>query len=347
MNIQSLVRPNISKLKPYSSARSLYTSGVLMDANENPHNVFGSNIELNRYPDSSNKAIRAKLAQINGVLQEQVAVGNGSDELIDLLIRIFCEPGQDNILITSPTYGMYEVSANINNAGIKDIHLIDNNLDVKAIDEAIDSNTKIIFLCSPNNPTGDVLNTNDILYLIKNTNAIVCVDEAYADFMTTDSLQAHIDQHPNLVVLRTLSKAYGMAGVRLGYILADKELVALIQKVKPPYNVNALTTDAVLNALADQDKVKSVISELISERNRIAKELETINTIRKIYSSQSNFLLFKIDNADEVFKKLVAQGIIIRSRTGMAGLADCLRVSIGTKEQNDLFLEKLKLVVSN
>ena len=248
-DIQGLVRPNIQKLKAYSSARSLYTSGILLDANENPFSVFDAPVPLNRYPDGSNKTLRAQLAAPLNLSEEQCAVGNGSDEIIDILFRIFCEPGQDNCIITSPTYGMYEVSAAINAVQVKDVPLVQNQLDVEGVLKAIDAHTKMIFICSPNNPTGDVLQRKDILRIITESNRLVVIDEAYADFMTVPSFVSEIVKYKNLVVVRTLSKAFAMAGLRLGYGFADAAIIALVQKVKPPYNINVLTTHAVLEAL--------------------------------------------------------------------------------------------------
>lgn len=344
MNINNLVRPNIQKLKAYSSARSLYTSGTLMDANENPFNVFESQVPLNRYPDGSNIALRKKLAEKFNLAAEYCTVGNGSDEVIDIVFRIFCEPGKDDVIITSPTYGMYEVSANINNIKIVDVPLVDNHLNTDGILKAVTPNTKIVFICSPNNPTGDVVNRKDVVRIIENSNCIVVIDEAYADFMTEPSFIAEIKNYNNLVVVRTLSKAFAMAGLRLGYAFADKEIIDLIQKVKPPYNVNVLTTHAVLNALENSVEADKYVNILIEERDNLIRELKAIEKIDEVYSTQSNFILFKLKDADVVFKKLVEKGIVIRSRTSQ--IPDALRVSVGTKEQNAQFIKYLKEIIT-
>jgi histidinol-phosphate aminotransferase len=340
MNILSLVRSNIQKLKAYSSARSLYTSGILMDANENPYTVYGDEVALNRYPDGSNKALREKLASRFNQTVDTCAVGNGSDEIIDILFRIFCEPGKDSIVITSPTYGMYEVSANINDIKIIDIPLIQNQLDAQGILKSITPHTKIVFICSPNNPTGDVVKSEDIHKIIQECGCLVVIDEAYADFMTAPSFVAEIKNYKNLVVVRTLSKAFAMAGLRLGYAFADAVIIDLIQKVKPPYNVNVLTTQTVLSALERSEIAEDYVKVIIEERDHLIAALKNISEVEEVFPTQSNFILFKIKDADMVFDKLVRHGVIIRSRTSQ--IPNALRVSIGTKEQNKLFLNYLK-----
>jgi histidinol-phosphate aminotransferase len=343
MNISSLVRPNILELKPYSSARSLYTRGILMDANENPYNVFGGAVELNRYPDGSNIALRKLIAEQFNLSPECCAAGNGSDELIDLLFRIFCEPGREEVIIPSPTYGMYNVSAEINNVRIKDIPLVNGcrELDVEKIKSSVTKNTKLIFICNPNNPTAGTFRREQMLDVVANCNAIVVVDEAYADFMNDETLIPKINNYNNLVVVRTLSKAYAMAGARLGYMFAGREIIGLIQKTKPPYNINALTTSAAIIALGEKEKAKKYISEIISQREWLLQELKAVKDIYEIFPSQANFILFRIRNGDAVFAYLVEKGIIIRSRTNVPGLYDCLRVSVGTPEHNRLFINLL------
>jgi histidinol-phosphate aminotransferase len=344
IDILSLVRPNIQKLKAYSSARSLYTSGILLDANENPYNVFDSQVPMNRYPDGSNKLLRTELAAVYNLSAEACAAGNGSDEIIDILFRIFCEPGKDNCIITSPTYGMYEVSAAINAIQVKDVPLVKNQLDVHGIMKAIDANTKMVFICSPNNPTGDVLQREAILKIITESNCLVVIDEAYADFMTAPSFVSEILKYKNLVVVRTLSKAFAMAGLRLGYAFADAAIIALIQKVKPPYNINVLTTHAVLEALKNSGKALEYIDIIKKERDHLISELQCLPQVLEVYPTQSNFILFRISGADTIFDKLVEKGIVIRSRTSQ--IPDALRVSIGTKEQNADFLGFLKQILA-
>lgn len=347
MNIMDFIRPNIRKLKPYSSARSLYTSGILMDANENPYNVFGDGLDLNRYPDGSNIAIRKKIAERFGMSADNCAVGNGSDEVIDILFRIFCEPGQDEVIITTPTYGMYEVSANINNVRVVDVPLVNNQLNLPGIFNALTPFTKMIFICSPNNPTGDTIKHEDILKLVQESNRIVVIDEAYGDFMSDPSFIKDVTKYKNLLVTRTLSKAFAMAGARLGYVFADKEIIDTFQKVKPPYNVNVLTTNAVLKALERQDEADQYLQTLKDFRDQMIEDLKQIKGVQEVFSTQSNFILFRIENADEIFKQLVDKGIIIRSRTKENGLANCLRVSIGTREQNEFFIQSLKEIVAS
>jgi len=339
MEIKSLVRKNILNLKAYSSARSLYTKGNLMDANENPYPNTNDAEGLNRYPDGSNYGLRSFLAAKAGLSARNCAVGNGSDELLDILIRIFCEPGEDNILITSPTYGMYEVLAKINAVAVLDIPLLE-NFELNLPDILTNSqNVKIIFLCRPNNPTGNVFKKADVLKILQ-TNCLVVVDEAYAEFMEEESIITELFKFPNLIVLKTLSKAYALAGARLGYLLASAEIIELIQNTKLPYNVNALTTKTVYQII--DTEVQDRIEYIKTERQRVAGILSSIAGV-KVFSSEANYLLFKIAGAEEIFQKLIEKEIIIRSRT--SEIPDSLRVTIGTKKQNDLFIKTLKKIL--
>ena len=350
MNIKNLIRPNILNLKPYTSARDIYGGeGILLDANENS---FGSTvhrielgkeqIELNRYPDPNQKDLREMVGKYFSIPNENLFFGVGSDEIIDLLIRIFCEPGKDSVLIPEPTYGMYKVACDINNVTTWEILLNDNfQVNLNEVQSNITKETKIIFLCSPNNPTGNLLNKNDILYLCKNHNSIIIVDEAYIDFAGNSSLTNEIENYPNLILLRTFSKAWGLAGIRLGFCIANSEIIKMLFKVKAPYNVNALTRFTVEAAIKNYQKKEEFVRLIINEREKLKNQLEKIDKVIKVFDSDANFLLFKCDNAKEVLKKLAKQGIIVRDRSTQPKLEDCIRVSVGTKEQNALFIKTL------
>jgi histidinol-phosphate aminotransferase len=354
MNIKSLIRPNILNLKPYTSARDIYGGeGILLDANENS---FGSTVngielrsgqvELNRYPDPNQKDLREIVGKYYSLPYENLFFGVGSDEIIDLLIRIFCEPGKDSVLIPEPTYGMYKVACDINNVYAKEILLNDDfQVNLSEVQNNFTKITKIIFLCSPNNPTGNLLNKNDILNLCKNYNSIIIVDEAYIDFTGNSQFINEIENHPNLILLRTFSKAWGLAGIRLGFCFADPEIIKMLFKVKAPYNINALTRYAVESAIKNSQKKDEFVKLIIYERERLKQQLENSGKVIKVFESEANFLLFKCDNAKEVQKKLAEQGVIVRDRSTQPKLEGCLRVSVGTEEQNDLFIKALKNIV--
>lgn len=360
-DILTLVRPNIKRLIPYSSARSLYKEGVLMDANESPYNPFGDGLVLNRYPDSNNTELRSKLSFRYDLGINNCAVGNGSDELIDILFKIFCEPGKDNVIISKPTYGVYEIFAEINNVQVIDVPLVNFELNEKEILNKTDKHTKLIFICSPNNPTGNAFSYKSIINIVSNSNVIVVIDQAYVEFQLNSQLDANqnkqenadsllmkdVLKYKNLVVLRTLSKAFALAGVRLGYIFADKQIIELIQKVKLPYNVNTVTTDRALKVLDNQVLIDQNIQKIITERDKLIAELNSIKEIKEVFPTQANFILFKINDADQVYKKLVERSVIIRNRTKEPQLEDCLRVTIGTPEQNELFIESLREIIIN
>ncbi|MBI4647744.1 MAG: histidinol-phosphate transaminase [Bacteroidia bacterium] len=346
IDIEKLIRTNIWAIKPYSSARSLFTQGILMDANENPHNIFGGESEINRYPDCNNTLLRQKISALYNLDYENCAAGNGSDELIDLLIRIFCEPGKDEIIICTPTYGVYEVAAKINDINVIEIPLNnDFQLDNKQVLSKISSFTKIIFICSPNNPTGNVIDREAILELTEAVDALIVVDEAYCEFTPKPSLINDLKQYNNLVVLRTFSKVYAMAGIRLGYIFADKLIIEYLQKIKYPYNISVLNTNAVLNAIEKRETIRPYADEIILQRDWLINELQKIKGVIKVYPTDSNFILFKIENAGMVFKKLVDKGVIIRNRSDINGLDNCLRLSTGTERQNKYFIKCLRKVV--
>jgi len=359
--ILTLVRSNIKSLIPYSSARSLYKEGVLMDANESPYNPFGDGVELNRYPDSDNTELRSKLSLRYDLGINNCAVGNGSDELIDILFKIFCEPGKDNIIISRPTYGVYDVFAKVNDVQVIDVPLVNFELNEKEILNKADQHTKLIFICSPNNPTGNAFSYESIINIVRNSDAIVVIDQAYVEFQLNSQLEANqnkgenaasllmkdVIKYKNLVLLRTFSKAFALAGVRLGYAFADKQIIELIQKVKLPYNVNTVTTDRVLKALDNQTLIDQNIQKIIAERDMLIAELKSFKEIKEVFPTEANFILFKINDADQVYRKLVEHGVIIRNRTKEPQLEDCLRVTVGTPEQNELFIESLREIVNN
>ncbi|MDP3147933.1 MAG: histidinol-phosphate transaminase [Ignavibacteria bacterium] len=345
--ITKLIRKNILKLKPYTSARDLYSNGILLDANENS---FGSSFQeleelhLNRYPDPHQVDLRNAVSRLLTIDAEKLFFGVGSDEIIDLLIRIFCEPREDQVMLLEPTYGMYKVACDINNVETVSPLLNDSfQIDFAEVEKYYSDKVKIIFVCSPNNPTGNLLNKNDIIQLCRNYNSIVVVDEAYIDFAPEEtSLINEVANYPNLVVMRTFSKAWGLAGVRLGYCAADEEIISYLFKVKAPYNINALTRYAVLKSITNEEKKKSAVSSIVSERLRVEIELKNILAITNVYPSDANYLLIRLPNAKEIQKELAVKGIVIRDRSSQPTLSNCLRITIGTKEENDALLEKLK-----
>ena len=347
MDIKKLVRKNILELKPYTSARDIYEGdGILLDANENS---FGSTfteikeLNLNRYPDPHQNDLKKIVSGYLEVNNENLFFGVGSDEIIDLLIRIFCEPGSDNVIIPEPTYGMYKVASDINNVKTKSVLLTNEfQIDFTEIEKAYDPNTKIIFLCSPNNPTGNLLNKKDIAELCEKYNSIIVVDEAYIDFSLSGTLIEECKKFSNLVILRTFSKAWGLAGVRLGYCIADSELISILFKVKAPYNINSLTRYALKKAFLKSKIKDEYISSIIKERERLKNQLETLAGIEKVYSSDANFLLIKCKKPKEVQKSLMDNGIIVRDRSSQPKLEGCLRISVGSQEENDLLWDVIK-----
>ncbi len=350
MDIKPLVRRNIIDLKPYTSARDIYDSseGILLDANENS---FGSTLvefnglKLNRYPDPHQKDIRQVTSDYYSIPFENIFFGVGSDEVIDLLVRVFCNPGQDNVIIPEPTYGMYKVACDINNIEAKEVLLDDEfQIDLSAINEKINEHTKMIFLCSPNNPTGNVLNKNDILDLCKQLNTIVVVDEAYIDFSIEDTIVDEIKNQKNLIVLRTFSKAWGLAGIRSGFCLADEEIINILFKVKAPYNINALSRYALIKAIANSSRKDDFVKSILKEKERLKNQLETLLIVKKVYNSDANFLLVEFENAKLVQNKLLKKGIIVRDRSTQPKLGNCLRISIGNEEENDALWEELRKI---
>lgn len=335
-NITNLIRKNILSLNPYSSAREEYKSnqGVFFDANENP---FGT---LNRYPDPYQWKLKQMLSNQKKVAIENILIGNGSDEIIDLAQRVFCEPNEDKIIICPPTYGMYEVYANINNLNIISIPLTINfQLDTEAI---LAQNAKILYLCSPNNPTGNSL--ENLEYIIENFNGIVFLDEAYIDFSEQSSLLSKIKQFPNLIVSQTFSKARGLAAVRVGIAYANETIISAMNKVKPPYNVSQLNQEAVLQSLTNEDAFKSNLQRIISERELLKQSLLSLDFVSKIYPSEANFLLVEMKNATAVYNSLIEQQIITRNRTSV--VENTLRITIGTPRENQQLIDALQLIIS-
>ncbi|NBC26014.1 MAG: histidinol-phosphate transaminase [Bacteroidetes bacterium] len=346
-NIQSLVRENIRNLTPYRSARDDFDKGVLLDANENS---FGSSVrsplDLHRYPDPMQDCLREVIAEYRGVESENLFLGVGSDEPIDLLMRIFCEPGKDSIIITPPTYGMYKVSANINNVGVKEVRLTEQfQLQPEKIRKAADDTTKLLFLCSPNNPTANDMKRTDLLKLCTTFPGIVVVDEAYIDFSRQESMAAMVQQYPNLVVLQTFSKAFGLAGIRLGVAISNPDIINYMMRVKAPYNINKLTADTALKAFDNLELLKFNINKIREERQYVAEQLGHSEAVEKVYPSNANFLLFKIRHAKEVYNNLATLGVIVRYRGNEPHCEDCLRVTIGMPDENVKFLKALKDVV--
>lgn len=342
-SLDNILRSNVKKLIPYSSARSEFEGDaqIFLDANENS---LGSTLNNNfhRYPDPQQKQLKQKLSLIKNVPAENIFVGNGSDEAIDLLIRAFCNPGVDNILIFPPTYGMYEVSAEINDIAINKVLLTeDYHLDINAVKNGIDNNTKIIFVCSPNNPTGNLLEPTSIEWLLKNFNGIVVVDEAYIDFAETQSWSQRLNDFPNLVVLQTLSKAWGLAGLRIGFAYASKEIIHVFNKIKPPYNISEATQQLALQALQNEQQAKEKTNILIQQKKRLLEDFRQFDFIKTIYPSDANFILVKVDDAKKLYQYLIAKTIVVRNRSSQPLCENSLRITVGTPAENDTLLQAL------
>lgn len=348
IDIESLVRPNIRNLTPYRSARDDFEKGLLLDANENSlGSPIRNQLELHRYPAPTHNALRKKIAAWRQVDFENIFLGVGSDEAIDLIMRIFCEPGKDSILTTPPTYGMYKVSANINNLDVKEVLLTESfQLQPDKILKETDENTKLLFLCSPNNPTANEMKRTDLLKLVSQFPGIVIVDEAYIDFSNQESVAELVQQYSNLVVLQTFSKSFGLAGIRLGIAIANPEIISYMMKVKAPYNVNKLTAKAALDAFENMELMKFNIKKIKEEKEYVAEQLQHAGEVEKVYPSDANFLLFKIQNAKEIYRKLAERGVIVRYRGNEPLCEDCLRVTIGMPDENVRFLKTLKEVLS-
>ena len=337
-DIERYVRGCIAKLTPYSTARDEYQGelGVFLDANESPYENG-----YNRYPDPHQKALKAQVAALKGVRAENIFIGNGSDEAIDVLMRVFCEPRVDNVVAIAPSYGMYKVAAAINDVEMREVQLGEEfSLPIEELLAATDEHTKMIFLCSPNNPTGNSFPLKQMLWLVEQFDGMVVVDEAYIDFAEAVSLKGEITQHPNLVVLQTMSKAWAMAGLRLGLALADKRVVEIMSQVKYPYNINQAALQIVEKLLSEP--IDDKVAEIVTERSEVAEKLCNMSFVDKVYPSDANFLLVRVDDADAVYNHLIADGIIVRNRARVQGCEGCLRITIGTPEENLKMLKSLE-----
>ena len=345
-DIQKLVRSHIADLQPYSSARDEFDpverEVVYLDANENPFNNG-----VNRYPDPQQRKLKEVIARRRGVAANQLLLGNGSDEVLDLIFRAFCIPNQDKIIVMPPTYGMYKVLANINCISLDEVPLDDDfQLVAKDILNQISTQTKAIFLCSPNNPSGNSFRREDILTLLQSFTGLVVIDEAYIDFSTQKSLVSDLSSYPNLIITQTLSKAYGLAGIRLGICIASEEIIDILNKIKPPYNINSLTQERAISALADWDTTKGQITQLIAERKGLFAQLEKISFVEKVYPSDANFLLARVDDANKRYTQLIENDIIVRNRSKQMGCENCLRFSVGTPQENQILIETLNRLSS-
>ena len=342
-SLKELTRPNVWALKPYSSARDEYSgveASVFLDANENPYNAPN-----NRYPDPLQRDLKALIAPLKGVKEENIFLGNGSDEAIDLIFRAFCRPGIDNVVAIDPTYGMYQVCAEVNDVEYRKM-LLDVYYQFKASSllSAIDENTKAMFICSPNNPTGNSLCRKEIESLLKKFDGLVVVDEAYIDFSSSESLLKDLEQYPNLIVLQTFSKAWGCAAIRLGMAFASPEIIAIFNKIKYPYNVNRLTQEEAMKVLKQPELIKAWVNTLLEERTRVMDEFVKLPCCVRVFPTDANFFLAKVYEATQIYNYLVSEGIIVRNRTNVALCNDCLRITIGTKEENDALLDALRKV---
>ncbi len=341
-NLEGLVRENVKGLRPYSSARDEYVSDgtrmIFLDANENPFNNG-----VNRYPDPQQRSLKRVLAEQKGVNVSNILLGNGSDEVLDLIFRGFCEPKKDNIITMPPTYGMYKVLADINDIENREVLLTDDfQLDVERIFTQVDENSKIIFICSPNNPTGNSFDEGAILELLNEFTGLVVIDEAYIDFSSKVTWLKRLDEFPNLVITQTLSKAYGLAGIRLGLCFASSEIIAILNKIKPPYNVNELSQQRALQQVLNTEVLNSEVAEILKQKRKVLQILDEIAFIKKVYPSEANFVLVKVDNANKRYDQLVEKGIVVRNRTTQPLCENTLRFTIGTKEENDKLINALK-----
>lgn len=344
IDINTLLRPHLVVLKPYSSARDEYTgkSGVFLDANENPYGSITTE-NFNRYPDPYQLALKERISAIKGVHSDQLFLGNGSDEAIDLLFRAFCRPGVDQAILLPPTYGMYEVSAAINDVETIKVPLTLNfQLDTNAILEWMTPTSKLLFICSPNNPSGNNIHREDILSLIAQFPGLVIVDEAYIDFSGEPSFTTELQNYPNLIVIQTFSKAWGLASLRLGMAFASPEIIGILNKIKPPYNISGLTQQKVLEALGDISPMERMTRDILQERKFLEQELASLSLVEKIYPSNANFLLIKVKAAKKTYDDLVHEKIIVRDRSKVLLCDECLRITVGTRAENETLLKALK-----
>ena len=343
--MNNLVRQNIKGLQPYSSARDEYVSDgsemIFLDANENP---FENGV--NRYPDPHQRSLKAVMAAQKGISAGNILLGNGSDEVLDLIFRAFCEPKQDNIITLPPTYGMYKVLANINHIENREVLLNDDfQPNVDAVLDRVDGNTKLIFLCSPNNPTGNIFLDASIERLLTEFAGLVVIDEAYIDFSNRESWVGQLDKYPNLVIAQTLSKAYGMAGIRLGICIASTQIIAVLNKIKPPYNVNELTQEKAMERILNVDSVRSEVLNILNERSRLYEALLQIGFVKKAFPSDSNFILVKVDDANKRYAQILKKGVVVRNRTSQPLCENTLRFTVGTSEENKKLIAVLRSLV--
>lgn len=344
VNLQALVRPNIKNLQPYSSARDEFhgPAAIFLDANENS---LGSTLDkpLNRYPDPRQKALKERISQIKNIQRERIFLGNGSDEAIDLLIRAFCEPGRDHILIMPPTYGMYRVCAEINNVAVEEVPLRPGfQMDVQQVLQQLRPSTRLVFICSPNNPSGNLLSRPDVQTILDQTRGLVVVDEAYIDFCPQDSLMPLLKDYPHLILLQTLSKAWGLAALRLGMAFADPFIIEILNKIKPPYNINGMTQQLALQALDQIDSQQDMVARIIAQRRCLEEEFKNLPMVETIYPSAANFLLVRFKQSDKVFRRLKEAGIIVRDRSKALHCHNCLRITVGTETENQILIKTLK-----
>lgn len=342
--LENLIRGNIKKLTPYSSARDEFSgeAKVFLDANENS---LGSPLTkwYNRYPDPHQCALKEKISMVKGIGSEHIFLGNGSDECIDLLFRSFCEPGKDNVIICPPTYGMYEVSANINDVEIKTAPLLEDfQLDLVHLENLINENTKLIWLCSPNNPTGNSMHRVDIETVLNNFNGIVVIDEAYINFAKQKSFLQELTEYPNLVVMQTFSKAWGLAGLRLGMAFASAAIIEVLNKVKPPYNINQATQELAVKALEEAGQVNDMIKLLVDMRDALSEVFLSMPTVEKVYPSDANFILVRIKEARKIYEFLLSKGIVLRDRSNVKLCEECLRITVGTEKENTILVDAMQ-----
>lgn len=352
LELNSLVRDNIKNLKPYASARHEFTgnASVFLDANENAYGSPISNLRgegvgvwFNRYPDPLQWQLKLQLSKIKGVPAKNICIGNGSDEIIDLAYRIFCNPGKDNVIICPPTYGMYAVNAAINDVEIHKVNLTSTfQLDVEGIMQKTGSKTKLLFICTPNNPTGNQMNRKDVELLLNNFPGIVIIDEAYINYSNQKSFIQELTEYPNLIVLQTLSKAWGLAALRLGLCYASQDIIDLFNKVKPPYNINEASQQMALQALQNTQQVNEWIKEVVLQKALLVKELNDFSFVKTVYPSDANFILLQVDDADLLYQYLASKGIVVRNRSNEVNCENCLRISIGTPRENEILLTAIK-----
>jgi len=344
-DIKNIVRANILVMKPYSSARDEFKgeASIFIDANENNLGSLATNQNFNRYPDPYQRKLKEKIAPLKEVDANQIFLGNGSDEAIDLLIRLVCKPGSDEVLSFSPTYGMYDVSANLNDVALRQIRLDENfQVQLNKLQGQIHANTKIIFLCSPNNPTGNLLNPQSIEYILKIFNGLVVIDEAYIDFADQPSWITRLGEFPNLVVMQTFSKAWGLAALRLGMAFASPEIINFLNKIKPPYNINEATQLLALEALERADQLNGMVSEIKRGRAYLQDTLPKLAQVKKVYPSNANFMLVEVTDANKIYGYLLDKGIVVRNRTTQPGCSNCLRITVGTQAENEKLIQVLE-----